>query len=94
MDSLRLQSRTTVDIEGGSIVVGGFVNTKDLDHPIFQILDQKSIDGGGFARVELAGALAGLPVGPVRLPLVDATPEQVDVLRADLAGVLGDGVLA
>jgi 4-hydroxy-tetrahydrodipicolinate synthase len=26
----------------------------------------------------------GLPAGPVRLPLVDATPEQVRVLRADL----------
>jgi 4-hydroxy-tetrahydrodipicolinate synthase len=26
----------------------------------------------------------GLPAGPVRLPLVDATPEQVSVLRADL----------
>jgi len=32
--------------------------------------------------------LAGLPVGPVRLPLVDATPEQVAVLRTDLEGVL------
>ena len=27
----------------------------------------------------------GLPAGPVRLPLVDATPEQVAVLREDLA---------
>jgi 4-hydroxy-tetrahydrodipicolinate synthase len=27
----------------------------------------------------------GLPAGAVRLPLVDATPEQVAVLRADLA---------
>ncbi len=27
----------------------------------------------------------GLPGGPVRLPLVDATPAQVEVLRADLA---------
>ncbi len=33
----------------------------------------------------------GLPSGPVRLPLVDATPAQVEVLRADLAaaGVAG-----
>jgi 4-hydroxy-tetrahydrodipicolinate synthase len=29
--------------------------------------------------------LRGLPGGPVRLPLVDATPEQVEVLKADLA---------
>jgi 4-hydroxy-tetrahydrodipicolinate synthase len=27
----------------------------------------------------------GLPSGPVRLPLVDATPEQVEALRADCA---------
>jgi 4-hydroxy-tetrahydrodipicolinate synthase len=33
----------------------------------------------------------GMPSGPVRLPLVDATPEQVATLRADLAaaGVSG-----
>ncbi len=33
----------------------------------------------------------GLPSGPMRLPLVDATPEQVEVLRSDLAagGVAG-----
>lgn len=28
--------------------------------------------------------LLGLPAGPVRLPLVDATPKQIDVLRQDL----------
>ncbi len=27
----------------------------------------------------------GLPAGPVRPPLVDATPEQVEQLRTDLA---------
>jgi 4-hydroxy-tetrahydrodipicolinate synthase len=33
----------------------------------------------------------GLPSGPVRLPLVDATPEQASRLRSDLAaaGVAG-----
>ena len=33
----------------------------------------------------------GLPCGPVRLPLVDATAAQVAILRADLAagGVAG-----
>jgi 4-hydroxy-tetrahydrodipicolinate synthase len=33
----------------------------------------------------------GLPAGPVRLPLVDATPEQVAVLRADLAAAAVPG---
>ena len=43
----------------------------------------------GVILAKAALGLAGLPVGPVRLPLVDATPAQVDVLRADLEGVLG-----
>jgi len=43
----------------------------------------------GVILAKAALGLAGLPVGPVRLPLVDATPEQVAVLRQDLTGVLG-----
>jgi 4-hydroxy-tetrahydrodipicolinate synthase len=44
----------------------------------------------GAIMVKAALDLLGFPVGPVRLPLVDATPEQRDVLRADLVagGVL------
>jgi 4-hydroxy-tetrahydrodipicolinate synthase len=38
----------------------------------------------GAIMVKAALALLDFPVGPVRLPLVDATPEQVEVLRADL----------
>ena len=38
----------------------------------------------GAIMVKAALDLLGFPVGPVRLPLVDATPEQRDVLRADL----------
>jgi 4-hydroxy-tetrahydrodipicolinate synthase len=39
----------------------------------------------GTILVKAALELLGFPVGPVRLPLVEATPEQVEVLRADLA---------
>ncbi len=42
----------------------------------------------GVILTKAALGLLGLPVGPVRLPLVDATEEQVSVLRADLADVL------
>jgi 4-hydroxy-tetrahydrodipicolinate synthase len=44
----------------------------------------------GAIMVKAALRLLGLPSGPVRPPLVDATPEQVAVLREDLAagGVL------
>jgi 4-hydroxy-tetrahydrodipicolinate synthase len=38
----------------------------------------------GAIMVKAALDLMGFPVGPMRLPLVDATPEQRDVLRADL----------
>lgn len=45
----------------------------------------------GVILTKAALEMQGLPAGPVRLPLVDATPEQRDVLRADLAraGVTG-----
>jgi 4-hydroxy-tetrahydrodipicolinate synthase len=39
----------------------------------------------GAILAKAALRLAGQPAGPVRLPLVDATPEQVDTLKADLA---------
>jgi 4-hydroxy-tetrahydrodipicolinate synthase len=45
----------------------------------------------GVILTKAALAMQGLPSGPVRLPLVDATDEQREVLRADLArgGVRG-----
>lgn len=45
----------------------------------------------GVILTKAALAMQGLPAGPVRLPLVDATEEQCAVLRADLArsGVAG-----
>jgi 4-hydroxy-tetrahydrodipicolinate synthase len=39
----------------------------------------------GVITVKAALRALGLPAGPVRPPLVDATPEQVEQLRADLA---------
>ena len=39
----------------------------------------------GAIMVKAALALLGFPIGGMRLPLVDATPEQVELLRADLA---------
>jgi 4-hydroxy-tetrahydrodipicolinate synthase len=46
----------------------------------------------GLIMVKAAMSLLGLPGGPVRPPLVDATPEQIEQLRADLtAAGLGVG---
>jgi 4-hydroxy-tetrahydrodipicolinate synthase len=44
----------------------------------------------GVILTKAALALAGLPAGPVRAPLVDATPVEVSRLRADLAAAVLD----
>lgn len=61
IDSIRLQNRTTIEVDGGAIVLGGYYNDKRLFHPIFQVIDQKSRDRGVFASLDLAGDLGGLP---------------------------------
>jgi len=45
----------------------------------------------GVILTKAALRIQGLPAGPVRLPLVDATPEQEAQLHVDLAGVRGFG---
>ncbi len=60
--SLRLQNRTTVDLGATRVEAGVFLNAKDLFHPIFQVIDQKSTDWGGYARLDTAGAVAGMKV--------------------------------
>jgi 5-dehydro-4-deoxyglucarate dehydratase len=51
--------------------------------PFAQLRDQ--VPGYAVALVKAGARLAGLPVGPVRPPLVDATPEHVDRLVDILA---------
>ncbi|WP_257538708.1 TonB-dependent receptor domain-containing protein [Sphingobium sp. CFD-1] len=62
IDSIRLQNRTTVQIDGGRIAFGAFYNAKELYHPIYQVIDQNSEDRGVFASLDWAGDLGGLPV--------------------------------
>lgn len=63
IDSIRLQNRTTVALDGGELAFGVYYNAKALDHPIYQVVDQKSEDRGVFASLDLAGDLGGMPVG-------------------------------
>ena len=63
IDSIRFQNRTTVQLDGGQFAFGAYFNAKALDHPIYQVVDQKSEDRGLFASLELAGDIRGLPVG-------------------------------
>ncbi|NUT01552.1 MAG: TonB-dependent receptor [Sphingomonas sp.] len=60
IDSVRLQSRTTVALDFADVEFGGFVNAKKLDHPIFQVVDEQSVDSGVFAR-------AGMEFGNLEL---------------------------
>jgi iron complex outermembrane receptor protein len=63
IDSLRLQNRTTLDLDNATIEAGVFLNAKALYHPIFQVIDQKSTDRGVFFRVEYASGPVELTVG-------------------------------
>lgn len=62
IDSIRLQNRTTIALANGALAFGLFFNAKNLYHPIFQVIDQKSEDRGAFASLDLAGDLGGMPV--------------------------------
>jgi iron complex outermembrane receptor protein len=65
--SLRLQNRTRLDWGQTRLDVGLFLNAKQLDHPIFQVIDQKSTDYGAYARLEHeAGPLAFTLGGEIR----------------------------
>lgn len=63
IDSIRLQNRTTVQLGRGALEGGVFLNVKDLFHPIFQVVDQKSTDYGLYGRYDLEAGPFGLTLG-------------------------------
>jgi 4-hydroxy-tetrahydrodipicolinate synthase len=65
-------------VEAGDIVKARAVNESLL--PVYTGIFRTQ----GTIMVKAALHVQGLPSGPVRPPLVDATPEQVEQLRADL----------
>lgn len=59
-DLLRLANRTSLLLGSAArLDVGTFWSYKHLDHPIFQVLDQRSHDVGADVRYERAGAVGG-----------------------------------
>jgi iron complex outermembrane receptor protein len=59
-DLYRLANRTTFELGGASrLAVTGFWSYKHLDHPIFQVLDQRSNDIGADVRYENESTLSG-----------------------------------
>lgn len=53
IDSIRLQNRTTLDLGSVALSGGAFLNVKQLFHPIYEVIDQKSTDYGVFARADV-----------------------------------------
>jgi 4-hydroxy-tetrahydrodipicolinate synthase len=66
-------------VEAGDLVRAREVNASLL--PLYTGIFRTQ----GVIMVKAALRALGLPAGPVRPPLVDATPEQIEQLRADLA---------
>lgn len=58
--SLRVANRTTFDWGATRFEAGAFLNARALFHPIFQVVDQQSTDGGGYARLDTATSIAGM----------------------------------
>lgn len=63
IDSLRLQNRTRFGFDGGQVDAGVFLNAKSLYHPIFQVVDQESVDRGVYARLDYASGPFELTLG-------------------------------
>ena len=63
IDSLRLQNRTSIALASGTLDVGLFLNAKQLHHPIYQLVDQKSLDWGSYARLDQDFGSFGVTAG-------------------------------
>jgi len=60
LDTIRAANRTTLRVSPGTFLeVGGFYFNRHLDHPIFQVIDYRHDEAGGFARVVDEGRLGG-----------------------------------
>jgi iron complex outermembrane recepter protein len=63
INSIRIQNRTRFDWGHSYLDVGAFLNSKELYHPIFQVVDQVSTDRGVFARYDLVGDVWNITFG-------------------------------
>lgn len=63
IDSLRVQNRTRISFAQGQFDFGIFLNRKSLYHPIFQVVDQESVDRGFYARFDYASGPFELTLG-------------------------------
>lgn len=63
INSMRFQNRTTFQLGNATLNAGVFLNAKDLYHPIYQVIDQGSVDKGIFARIDWASGIFTATLG-------------------------------
>ena len=63
INSIRIQNRTRFNWGNSHLDVGAFLNSKELYHPIFQVVDQVSTDRGVYARYERSGDVWSMTLG-------------------------------
>ena len=63
INSIRIQNRTRFNWGNSHLDVGAFLNSKELYHPIFQVVDQVSTDRGVYARYDRAGNVWSMTLG-------------------------------
>jgi 4-hydroxy-tetrahydrodipicolinate synthase len=69
----------------GAVESGDLVKARAINESLLPVI--KGVMGGGHGAIMIKAALnlLGLPAGPMRPPLIDATREQIAQLRTDLA---------
>lgn len=73
IDSIRVSNRTRIDLGGGSVDVGAFMNVKELYHPIFQIVDYNYFDWGAYTRLDYGAGPFSVSAGATaRFGTIDA----------------------
>ncbi|WP_086465894.1 TonB-dependent receptor family protein [Oceanibaculum nanhaiense] len=60
IESIRLGNRTSIALEDGTASFGGYVVSRELIHPIFQVLDNTVLDYGVFGEYETDGQAFGM----------------------------------
>ncbi|MFN4225779.1 MAG: TonB-dependent receptor family protein [Hyphomonas sp.] len=63
INSIRVQNQTRFDLGDARLAAGVWLNTKELYHPIFQVIDYQSLDRGLWARYEWQGERLALTLG-------------------------------
>lgn len=63
INSIRVQNQTRFDLGDGELALGVWLNSKELYHPIFQVIDYQSLDRGVWGRYEWEKGQLGFTVG-------------------------------